>query len=464
MSPRGPIARRGAIIVWVAVLGVVLIGFVGLAMDAGVVLLAGSHLQIAADAGSLAGARLVREDDLSKPRQAAYDIAHENKATGNLIDLDLNSANGADGDIVIGRFYRFADSYADPPRCPTPPCFFPQLETPNAVRVHARRTNTSIDDQVPLVFGAAPVFNVKGVNVTRSAIAIIAGSTCAGLIVLCPDMECALKFSGNTDLVLQSEPGLDCDGAIQVNSDHHCAMCASGSALELTAPETNIVGSDPGYCFDGSPTINGEINPKSPPMPDPLENLPAPSWGAPHNPDRIDHTTINGGMTSYTPGYYPGGIRITASGDFATLSPGVYVVDGEGLYVNGGNLTAHGVMFYVIGTGRVYLGGNGIIDIRPSGYDAIPPSTKDCELVPYCGISIFQARDNINPATIIGTSTMNLEGTYYFPVAPVEIGGEGIAIGNQLIACSLWMHGRGTYTLQYDGRFPAPGSKVFLVQ
>ena len=55
-SSRRPIARRGAIVVWVAVLGIVLIGFVGLSMDAGVAFLAGSQLQIAADAGSLAGA------------------------------------------------------------------------------------------------------------------------------------------------------------------------------------------------------------------------------------------------------------------------------------------------------------------------------------------------------------------------------------------------------------------------
>ena len=125
-----------------------------------------------------------------------------------------------------------------------------------------------------------------------------------------------------------------------------------------------------------------------------------------------------------------------------------------GLVVTGGRLTAHGVMFYVKGNGIVDLGGGGIIDITPS----------EDESNPYWGISIFQARGNYSEAKITGNGTMNLEGTYYFPVAPVEIGGEGISLGNQLIAWTLYMHGTGTFTVQYDGRFPAPGTKVFLVQ
>jgi hypothetical protein len=79
-------------------------------------------------------------------------------------------------------------------------------------------------------------------------------------------------------------------------------------------------------------------------------------------------------------------------------------------------------------------------------------------------VRIFQARDNSNESTIIGTSDMNLERTYYFPAGPLEIGGEGIAMGNQMISWDLWIHGTGEFTIQYDGRFPAPGSSVFIVR
>ncbi len=73
-------------------------------------------------------------------------------------------------------------------------------------------------------------------------------------------------------------------------------------------------------------------------------------------------------------------------------------------------------------------------------------------------------RDNTNPATIIGSNTMILEGSYYFPVAPLEIGGTGIALGNQMIAWTTWIHGNGEFTIEYDGRFPVPGARVFLVE
>jgi len=452
MTSRGPIARRGAIVVWVVVLGVVLIGLVGLAMDAGIVFLAGSQLQIAADAGSLAGARLVREDDLNMARQAAYDIAHENKAAGNLIDLDLNSGNAADGDIVIGHFYRFADDYNDPPNCPNPPCFFPG-ESPNAVRVRARRTSTSIDDQVPLVFGAVPLFNVVGIDVTRSATAIIAGGTGAGLIALCPDCECALDLRGTTDLVLQTAPGYDGDAAIQINSEDPCALCANGNS-ELTAPETNIVAVDPGYCFNGNPPVDTFINPGSPAMPDPLAGLGAPSVGTDLGEIRA--------AGYYPPGYYSGGLDISGNeGIVVELGPGIYVLGSLGnegaLQINGtAGLNAHNVMLYIK---------SGKVDLNGTGDTTITPMTEEINTDPYyIGISIFQARDNFTEARIIGTADMDLQGTYYFPKNKLEVGGIGIALGNQLITWELYLHGTGVFAIQYDGRFPAPGSKVFLVE
>jgi hypothetical protein len=418
---------------------VLLIAAVGLGLDTAHGLLAGHQLQNAADAAALAGAQVVRAD-ISQARQAAATLGLANKAGGLPVQLTLNEANSPEGDIVVGRYDRQART------------FDPAVPAVNAVKVIARRTQDSPDGPLPMLFGSA--FGVNAVNVSRAGIAIIAGTTGGGLVALCPYCECSLEFSGNTDLVLEAAPGWDGDTAIQVNSDHDCAMCGDGGALAIQAPETNIVGYSGDECWAGNPTLDTYINPDSPSMPDPLAGLPAPTWGPPNDPDTINSQTIEGGMVTYPAGYYPGGIRITSSEHSVTLLPGVYVVDGEGLYINGGNITAHGVMFYIIGTGVVYLGGNGIIDITPS----------DDEADPYWGISIFQARDNTNEATIIGTSTMNLEGTYYFPTAPVEIGGEGISIGNQLIAWSMWIHGRGTFTVQYDGRFPAPGTKVFLVE
>jgi len=456
--------------VWVALLGVVLIGFVGLAMDAGVVLLAGSHLQIAADAGSLAGARLVREDDLSKPREAARAIAFENKAAGDSVILDLNSANSADGDIVIGRFYRFADDYNNPPKCPAPPCFFPQTaptDLPNAVQVHARRKTGSIDGQVPLVFGAAPLFNVLGVDVTRSATAIIAGSTGAGLITLDPHGACTLDIRGDVVLDLGSADGWDGVAAIQIDSDNSCALCGNGSVLDLTAPETNIVGGDPGYCFTGDPTLHTYIETHVPYISDPLAGLDPPPIG--RDRGKIDPGTDD--PTYYPPGYYSDGMKISGSQKVllgtappgSGNSPGIYIVEGTANGSKGGFQTTGGAS--VIATNVMIYLKSGKLDLGGTGTTSVTPMTDEINSNPYyIGVAVFQARDNFAEARIIGTADMTLEGTYYFPNNHLEVGGTGIALGNQLIAWQLYLHGTGTFDIQYDGRFPAPGSKVFLVQ
>ena len=143
------------------------------------------------------------------------------------------------------------------------------------------------------------------------------------------------------------------------------------------------------------------------------------------------------------------------------LDSGVYSLDNvdegpeAGLVINGGNFDASaGVMLHVVGDGIVDLGGNGTIIINPI----------EDEADIYWGVSIFQSRTNYNEAQIIGTNDMFLNGTYYFPNNPVDIGGDGIAVGNQLIAWTLSLHGTGTYTINYDGRNPAPGYVVFLVE
>jgi hypothetical protein len=50
------------------------------------------------------------------------------------------------------------------------------------------------------------------------------------------------------------------------------------------------------------------------------------------------------------------------------------------------------------------------------------------------------------------------------PATLIEIGGTGDGFGNQLITDRIWVHGTGDITLEYDGRFPAPGNTVFLVE
>ncbi len=78
-------------------------------------------------------------------------------------------------------------------------------------------------------------------------------------------------------------------------------------------------------------------------------------------------------------------------------------------------------------------------------------------------ISIFQARDNTSQANILGTSNMDLQGTYYFPAALLKIAGTPLALGNQIIAWEVWMAGNSDFVIDYDGRFLLPGFDVMIV-
>ncbi|MCH8153028.1 MAG: hypothetical protein IH830_11745 [Planctomycetes bacterium] len=409
--------HRGAVIIWVAISLTMLCGFAALAIDMGYLFVLKHQTQTTSDAAALAAVSQL--PDPAKVLSVAVEYAGKNMPPADHGTVLTPS------DLVMGGWDYDTRT------------FTPAADPPNAVKVTTRRAESN-GNPAPLFF--ANLMGLRQSDVVSAAVATMQRSAAgAGIIVLCPDCECSLRFSGNTGLTLATTPDYDGEAAIQVNSDDDCATCGSGNALTVTADAIFIVGD---ACWSGNPTINADIYPNSLPMPDPLAGLPDPPWGAPD----LGFIENIPGVTTYQPGWYSGGIRITASDTTVVFDPGIYVLDGEGLYVNGGNLTALGVHFYVIGTGRVFLGGNGFITITP-----IDDLTS-----PYDGISIFEARDNTNTSTIIGSSNMVLDGTYYFPVAPLELGGTGISFGNQLIAWTYWVHGTGVFTINYDGRNQVP--------
>ena len=97
--------RRGLAAVWFVLLGLVLVGVTGVALDTGLVLLVANQLQNASDAGALAGTRLV-QTDITEARQAALDIAFENAAAKSPVQIDLNPENVPTGDIVVMKWHR----------------------------------------------------------------------------------------------------------------------------------------------------------------------------------------------------------------------------------------------------------------------------------------------------------------------------------------------------------------------
>jgi hypothetical protein len=137
--------RRGAIAVFVAASGVVLLGFAALAVDAGRLYLGKTELQVAADAAALAGANeLLNERRLFGPgelltsfqvaRQQAGAVAASNPVLGCGPQIDFNLDNGASGDLVIGylsTLYNTGEALS-----------FSDVTEFNAVKVRLRRDAT----------------------------------------------------------------------------------------------------------------------------------------------------------------------------------------------------------------------------------------------------------------------------------------------------------------------------------
>src|SRR4051812_34661570 len=126
--------RRAIALLWVSGTMLVMIGFVGLALDTGYAVLVGQELQQAADAAALAGAQIVRSGP-SVVRDASVAIANQNTAAGSALRVQTT-------DVVIGMHDTASGTFSA------------GGVAPNAVRVTPRRVAGAPGAAVPLFFGA----------------------------------------------------------------------------------------------------------------------------------------------------------------------------------------------------------------------------------------------------------------------------------------------------------------------
>ncbi len=410
---------RGVALYWTAIVIMLLVAMGGLATDLAYVVLSSQQLQIGADASALAAGRYARgvAGDYSLGREAARSIAVANRVAGTPLALALNEDNNSEGDIVFGYYDRDSGS------------FTAQTSGTNAVLVNARRTAASAGGALPLNFAA--IFGIYNIDVSRRAIAMIGGGTGAGLIALNRDADPGLYIHGDLSLTVNG-------GDIQVNSSSNKSTRLQG-AFTVDAENINAVGGIDTIGRSGD-LVDTQLVEGATVVDDPLGWLEAPA--------QPPLGSVSGGV--YTPGYYPSGIGLTG-GDI-TLQPGIYYLGGAGFSIGGNtNLTGEGVMLY-IAEGSLDMTGTGNVYLRPpdSGY--------------YEGVMVFQARDNTSPSRVLGTSGLDVEGTLYFPSALLTITGTTNKLGTQIISDTVEIGGNGELTINYDGRFPAPGRVVFLVR
>lgn len=149
--------RRGLSLIWMALILVVLIGFVAMAIDIGRVRLARTELQVAADAAARAAAWKVKSD-IVEAENIAVEVAAANQCRNQPIVLNRIE------DIEFGTWNRTTRTFTL-----LTPAEYAQA---NAVRVTARRI-AARSSPIPMTF--ASVIGVGDMDVSATAIAYVRG-------------------------------------------------------------------------------------------------------------------------------------------------------------------------------------------------------------------------------------------------------------------------------------------------
>jgi hypothetical protein len=301
--------RHGVALIWTAVIIVVLLGFIGFAVDFAYAFLTANQLQNAADAAALAGADVLPFSS-SQAVTNATNTAASNNAAGASVIL-------ASGDVELGSYDR------------TTQTFTPGGGGSNAVRVTARRASGSPNGPLHLLFG--PIFGVSTVDVSRQAVAINAPTP--AMLMLDPSSGDAISVTGNGNINVTG------GGAVMVDTSSSDSIEGSGSG-SLTASAIYLHGnaqSSDAQHLSPTPVVNAGA------LSDPLALLAPP----PKSPLPAGYF--------YVPGDLSAGV----------LQPGIYYVDGN-INLQGNDVldARAGCMIY-LHQGTINMKGNSSLLINP---------------------------------------------------------------------------------------------------
>ena len=359
----------------------VLMGFLALAADVGLMFHAEQKMQIAADAAVIAGALDYKfNGSVSSAKAAAISAATANGVT--------SGVNGAVVTISI------------------PPADGPNAGAAGLIEAVVSQPNST--------------YFIRALNLNSMTVAAraVAGSG--------PGDGCvwALAKSG-TDISITGSGTTAVPGCeIFDNSDSSNALTMTGSG-SLSAKSIGIVGN---YNKTGSGSITPKPVTGTAPVSDPLSGLEFPTVST--SGCSPMQTFTGSSPHSLGPGCYDG-ISVTGSG-ILTLSPGDYTINGN--FTSGGSAGLNlGAGQYVI-TGNLGIAGSGPISgtgitFFTEGSTTVTGSSNFSLSAPTSGANsgllFFQSRSDSNPITISGSSNMNLQGIIYAPDSALRFNGSG---------------------------------------
>ena len=390
--------ESGFVLVMTSAAMIMLLAFVGLAVDVGYLQFQKRRVQSAADAAAQGGAWEIRNHQSD---QSIIDAARH--------DSSLNGfTHGSDGVTVTVNH---------------PPTSGYYSTQTNAVEVIVSQTAPTYFMKI-LGFNSAPVSARAVARATSSPNCVyVLDSAASG----------ALMATGNGTAAVQC--------GIVVDSTSSTAVQANGNGC-ITATAITVVGSyssnSNGCGLQPTPTAGSSY------VSDPLSYLTAPTVGA----CNYTNYAVSLGVVYLSPGVYCGGITVSGAATVVYFSPGTYILNGGGLNVSGqANLIGTGVTFYNTGDAShayapVSLTGGSITALSA-------PTTGD-----YAAILFFQDRSITSTSvnTIAGGTATIYDGAFYFPTTPVRYSGNSLQNGGYtlIVADTLTFAGLAALSSDYS--------------
>jgi hypothetical protein len=432
-------SENGQIIVLLAISLVVVIVVGALAVDGGMIYSERRFSQNTADAASLAGGGEVLHymeeyDPVSKtykvvnktfvcPSSSDYDADSKKFPEGstNLIAKAYNEAkeaydiNKVDGlpflgyiatfedETVITEDYGLNENHGVIIECNS-------KDTIKHVDVTARVTSQVSTAFAHLIFPGPLATTNEATTKTDPRRNIGYGNGIVSLSDDCQNNTDGMEFTGTGDITVFG-------GGIHSNS----CLTGSGNVTVVGMPIFDEFGNIIDG-LDGSLILNDEsavVNGGAIFDPSPIGGIDPLEIDAPEGPKCTSNGSITG--TTYSPGKYPSGIKITNGTWF--FEDGIYCVNGD-LEISGGTVEGYGVMFYMI-DGDVRITGNASVQLTAPVVD------------PWAGMLIYLAPGNDGLVYLVGTNDSYFSGTVFAPDGNIEAGGtsEGVTLDEE--GCEL---------------------------
>jgi len=409
--------RRGVSALLTGLLLTTVLGFAGLAIDAGGWYAAKRAAQNAADSAAYSAATAVLVGDSDPAAQARAVTARYGfvaGVSGTVVSVNNGPAGG------------------------------PHQGDPKAVEV-------IIQQPARRIFSSLFVFGGSTIGARAVAIAGQTGDAC--VVALDSTATASALETGKADVNL-----MGC--SLFANSTSQSALVLKGGAT-LEADSVGLVGGYDQSNNSNITTTNG-IHTGQTPLTDPYKDVPAPK------PVGCTYTNATLGTGAYStnaaaPTTFCGGLTIN-SGAIVTLTSGIYIIDRGDLLVNGG-ATLQGTGVTIVLTSST---GSGYATVHINGGATINLTAPTSG--PTAGLVFFQDQAAPSGSDVFnGGATMAIQGAIYFPRQTVTFsGGSSSTTGGctQLLASQVQFQGDATLQINCAGTGVrmAGGSATTLVE